>query len=139
MDVTNKYLNILNDIKKIMCIYTKESSKSYLFHTHNKIKIYVNREGTYFTADIGGKKFNIRVVKGHVLLDTSYTYNDKVELLIIDALESTFIKLSKLSQQAIGDYDNLVNSLFSNLVKKRGLALEKDLSELIQDNVKTYI
>ncbi len=134
---TKAYLEIFKLFQKEM----PEYKETYFFNTHNKITTYSNSSGSYFTANINGyKEYGFKCIGNQIILNAEGNlYNDKIELLLIDAFEDAIKRLLKSNHKVNANFDNLIENLFGKLVQRRKLTNKKNLFNINNAPIKQYI
>ena len=124
-DVDKIYRPILREISSMMGRYCKAESCTCIFKEHEGIKVYVNEEGDYFSIDIleTNTEFTINYDKNCTITvsDKENLYEDRIEILIIDALEATANHIKEIVHEDAISYEEIIEKLFQNLLDRRNL------------------
>jgi hypothetical protein len=137
-DLEKVYRQLFNNIAFEMKSFISSTSTHCLFHEHEGLKIYFSERADYITADLGKAKFNFSIGRNRIKLTTegSREYDDKVELLVIDAFISGLNFISKANNSAKYEVDNKIEELFKNFLNRRELVTPENSTEL---KLKVYI
>jgi hydrogenase maturation factor HypF (carbamoyltransferase family) len=102
----------------------------------NSVKMYVNREGTYFTAKIDKLEYTFHFGKN---LIKDMEIPEREELLIVDAFENLYEILYKRVNAEEIRYESVIDRLFQDFLKRRKQTPIKKYLELSKLQPKKYI
>jgi len=103
----------------------------------NGIKIYANKEGTYFTAKFDKKEYTFHFRDDTI--DNDIEIPEREELLIIDAFEDLYELLYKRVNAEEVRYEKVVDRLFEAFLKRRKKTPTKKYLEISRLTSKVYI
>jgi len=145
MKNTNKRINelfgmVFNGFKQEMPKYSGNS-----FFDIYETKVYVNKEATYITIEIGKDKWCFhnrepdKYYKGIELSHDSAEIDDRIEMLLLDAFEKAYEKVYNSNYKEKLKQESLIDNLFKNFVKRRNLEVPNQAILNIKKPNKIYI
>lgn len=122
----------------------KALGKAYMT-THNDVKVYINDTGDYFSLYIEKIQFEITFTfrsNGNLeLVKDSILYDYKIEMLLLDALETSLYELKPILAELKESRNKIINDLFLKFVSRREISKlsKKELENIVEIEEKIYI
>lgn len=109
------------------------------FFEINKVKVYINKEATYVTVEIGKDKWLFGYNDKIVIYDESSEIDDRIEMLLLDAFEKSYETMYNSNHKEKLEQESLIDNLFKKFVKRRKLETPNKAILNIKKPNKIYI